>query len=157
MSENAFADVVMGAFLADGLQKVSDAIETFVRACLDEDERMVLDHWDSDGRARIATMWTGSEPGYTTVASDQGDGVWVADGREVTDARHVQVLFDPARVLAEVAAQRKLLDLIHEWARNCPAPAGNEAAIAHWMRLALAQPYAGRPGWREEWATGGAA
>jgi hypothetical protein len=28
MSKDAFVDVVMGAFLADGLQKISDAIET---------------------------------------------------------------------------------------------------------------------------------
>jgi hypothetical protein len=32
MSKDPFVDVVMGAFLADGLQKISDAIETY---CMD--------------------------------------------------------------------------------------------------------------------------
>jgi len=139
---------------------MSDDLVAFVRACLDEDERAILDHWDSDGRARIATMWTGGEPGYTTVASDQGDGAWVADGREVVDARHVLVLFDPARVLAEVAAKREQLRIcvaameageIPEHATWSDHAAGAE--VARDMVAVMAQPFAGRPGWREEWAT----
>jgi hypothetical protein len=35
MSKDPFVDVVMGAFLADGLQKISDAIETY-RMDIDE-------------------------------------------------------------------------------------------------------------------------
>jgi hypothetical protein len=147
-----------------------DELVAFVRACLDEDERVIRDRWDSDGRARVATMWTGGEPGYTTVASDHGDGVWIADGREVTDARRVQVLFDPARVLAEVAAKRAIVDLHHRvdddypngWPEN-PSCAGCHAGYDEepWtehindcpeLRI-LAGIYAGRPGWREEWAT----
>ena len=142
-----------------------DELVAFVRACLDEDKRAILDRWDSDGRARIATMWTGGEPGYTTVASDQSDGVWIADGREVDDARHVLVLFDPARMLADVAAKRAILGLaqgmldeadeqdkraelsIYEEGGEC------QRTDARAIIRALAQPFAGRPGWREEWAT----
>lgn len=75
----------------------------------------ILNGWDSDGKARVATMWTGPEPGYTTVAADSGDGVWVADGREVTDARHVHVLYDPAHELAVYAALRAVVELAERW------------------------------------------
>lgn len=85
--------------------------------------------------------------------------------------------YDPARVLAEVEAKRRILDL-HIGAHDCteihtgvypddwPADAGwgkagerrAHAANEHFeadqpcptVRL-LAQPYAGRDGWREEW------
>jgi hypothetical protein len=127
----------------------------WLRQQIDEDERVILDRWDSDGRARVATMWTGSEPGYTTMASDQGDGVWVADGREVTDARHALVLFDPARVLAEVAAKRAILEeCIDTIELNSGEVVNSESVwLAESIVKAMAQPYAGRPGWREEWAT----
>jgi hypothetical protein len=74
-----------------------------------EDEAQILNHWDSDGRARIATMWVGDE-GYTTVASDHADEHWCADGREVADPRHVRILFDSARALAECAAKRRIIE-----------------------------------------------
>ena len=44
----------------------------FLLARIAEDEERIA-HWDSDGRARVATMWTGGTPGYTTVASDHAD------------------------------------------------------------------------------------
>jgi hypothetical protein len=99
------------------------ALTEFLLARIAEDEADVLDRWDSDGRARVATVWTGGDPGYTTVASDDGDGVWIADGREVTDARNAHVLFDPARVLAECEAKRQIV----EWHRWSPSP-GMECA-----------------------------
>jgi hypothetical protein len=164
------AEAIAAAVRAEGEDEpVSDVVEfvAWLREQLDEDERAILDRWDSDGRARVATMWTGGEPGYTTVASDQGDGVWVADGREVTDARHVLVLFDPARVLAEVAAKKAILDLYRQawgehqsWLEDVGGDTfgradeirGRVESLHETIRL-LAQPYAGRPGWREEWAT----
>lgn len=87
----------------------SPSIVEFINARLDEAEDGILNGWDSDGRARVASMWTGSGLGYTTVASDHGDGHWIADGREVSDARRVKVLFDPAYVLADIAAKRRIL------------------------------------------------
>ena len=88
-----------------------------IRAALDDQQRRILVGWDSDGKARVATMWTGHEPGYTTVASDQGDNEWVADGREVDDARHVTVLFDPAAELRRIDAMRKMVDRCDETLR----------------------------------------
>jgi hypothetical protein len=125
----------------------------FVRACLDEDERV----------ARAA------RPGYFTPAV-------LSLFSAVGDAQHV-TRHDPARVLAEVAAKRALLEL-HDGEHYCPelktgvyphdwpsaAPWGSageawrHASSEHFegpcptLRL-LAQPYTGRPGWREEWAT----
>jgi hypothetical protein len=87
-------------------------------------------------------------------------------------ARH-----DPARVLAEVEAKRAILEL-HDGEHDCrelitgvyphdwPSAASWGSAGEAWrhassdhfegpcptLRL-LAEPYAGRPGWREEWAT----
>jgi hypothetical protein len=76
-------------------------------------------------------------------------------------ARH-----DPARVLAEVEAKRAILELHKEVphkydthpASYC-ASCGDQGCCGHDVDYpcetikALAQPYAGRPGWREEWAT----
>jgi hypothetical protein len=57
-------------------------------------------------------------------------------------ARH-----DPARVLAEVVAKRRILDLftppVSEW--------GSETLRLYGLAQLLALPYADRPGYREEW------
>lgn len=46
---------------------------------------------------------------YTTVGASSGDGEWVASGAELPDPQHVQVVYDPVRVLAECAAKRALI------------------------------------------------
>lgn len=48
---------------------------------------------------------------------------------------------------AEIEAKRQLLDWAATWLRRGCAPWSADA-----LRI-LAQPYAGRPGWREEWRT----
>jgi hypothetical protein len=53
--------------------------------------------------------------------------------------------FDDARVLAEVEAKRRILDL---WSSVDPGPAG---AVLAEVILHLAQPLASRPGFRDEW------
>lgn len=148
-----------------------DDLITWLRDELDERERRILDGWDSDGRARVATMWTGPETGWTTVASDHRDDRWVADGREVTDARHVRILWDPAQELADVEATRRILDLHQptshpdhpgaivcehcndlchsETGLMCDSPDAPYPCLT--VRL-LAWPFAERPGYRQEWA-----
>ena len=86
-------------------------ITDFLLARIAEDEQAVY-YWDSDGPdgAVVATVWTGEGPGYTTVAASSVEGVWVADGHEVEDPRHVHMLFDPARVLAECGAKRAIVE-----------------------------------------------
>ena len=90
-------------------------ITEFLNARLDEERAEAL-HWDGDGRARIASMWTGGDPGYVILANDHGDDVWIgADGDVVEDVRQVRVIYDPARVLAEVEAKRRIVALHEQW------------------------------------------
>lgn len=110
-----------------------DELITWLRAQLDDDERVARAAWPD---------CTPDDPR----ASDE-------------DIRHI-ARWDPARVLAEVEAKRRILDL---------APAAVMRALgtqdpdfrdgyldAHEEAVKLlAQPYAGRPGWREEWRAEG--
>jgi hypothetical protein len=128
----------------------------FVRACLDDDERVARD----------------VDPQGWTEAIEAGHWNELDPTEYAHIARH-----DPARVLSEVAAKRALLEL-HDGEHYCPelktgvypydwpsaAPWGSAGeAWRHasserfegpcpTLRL-LAQPFAGRPSWREEWAT----
>jgi hypothetical protein len=142
-----------------------DELIAFVRQQLDEDERVALavtemarfDEWDAVGSA---------------VDDEIGRSNWEVVGiaRPPTApaakaiSQHI-ARWDPARVLAEVEAKRAMLDVIlayeakidGEWgcchsadaigAGRCPEIDPNEI---HAIRV-LAQPYAGREGWREEW------
>lgn len=127
----------------------------FLRARLDEEQQSV-EQWDSDGRAQVAVMWTGPEPGYTTVAMAHPGTPWIADGREVADARHVRVLYDPARVLADIEAKRRLVDLhVDGGPGGCYCLECGDITVA-WpcptLRL-LALPHAGHTDYRaEEWS-----
>lgn len=61
---------------------------------------------------------------------------------------------DPARVLGECAAKRQVIAecldrLLSSDAENFPDDLAPD--LAGRILRALAQPYAGRPGWREEW------
>lgn len=74
---------------------------------------------------------------------------------------------DPARVLADVAAKRKILDQFWDTSATFKhfladedagmpkliALRAKQVALLDVLR-ALAEPYAGRPGWRPEWRTG---
>ena len=101
-----------------------DELVAFVRRCLDEDERV----------AREASPdCTPDDPR----ASD-------------ADIRHV-ARWNPARVLAEVEAKRHILDRCtryFQWPDMSRMVTDDLAAATV---LLLAQPYAGREGWREEW------
>lgn len=133
---------------------VTDDLVAFLRARLDERKNLILNGWDSDGKALIASMWTGGEPGYTTVAAGSGDDDdWHADGREVESPRHVMVLFDPARELRRIEADRLLVD---ECARLLRPDAGisdpAEIDPGSWATLrVLALPDDDHPDYRPEW------
>lgn len=67
-------------------------------------------------------------------------------------------------MLAEVAAKRQILRACEAWTNTEPLHPGDMEDRAYegaeqWtglqVLLMLAQPYAGRPGWRAEWAAGG--
>ena len=89
-----------------------------------------------------------------------------AEETRTVDAMHI-ARWDPARVLAEVeleradvAAKRRILELHapfgapdwpHQACRTCGDLGDPVEAPCETVRL-LAQPYAGQPGWRAEWA-----
>jgi hypothetical protein len=151
---------------------MTDLVE-FLRAALDEDERVA--------RAATPGPWRWEEPSdsewptydQSLVSDGKADGGepaavllgWGHDASgieaEQADRDHI-ARHDPARVLAEVAAKRAILDryeaLLAYAARpydDHPDPS-RRAGYLHALQVViegLAQPYAGRPGWREEWAT----
>jgi hypothetical protein len=72
--------------------------------------------------------------------------------QSIADAAHI-ARHDPARVLAEVAAKRLILEYAPPKAHGTFDDGwrrGQMAFHAHTLRL-LALPYAGHPDWREEW------
>lgn len=109
-----------------------DELVVWLRAQLDEDERI----------ARAATQgeWVWSRefvtpPGYhhrTVGPLEPGDAAYIA-------------AWDPARVLREIEAKRRIVDR-YAWLREH----GDTGGTA-WVLPLLALPYADRPGYREEW------
>jgi hypothetical protein len=79
---------------------------------------------------------------------------WYFDHIDEAARPLVDLALDPARVLAEVDAKRRLLDL-HPYAGLLSAPESCESCVVipgpcPTLRL-LALPYADRPGCRPEW------
>jgi uncharacterized protein DUF6221 len=129
---------------------VTDVYEliTWLRAQLDHDEQVAVEARDTDH-------------------SGVFDGTGIVVMHAATGTRNVTLIstvathiadWDPARVLAEVDAKRRMLDWLTRvdeymdrddmsWHRLGGAIDTDDA-----VRL-LAQPYAGREGWRTEWTT----
>jgi hypothetical protein len=111
----------------------ADDLVAFVKRCLDEDERVAREgerYWH---------------------------GIRIESATEVEED-HVR-RWDPARVLAEVEAKRRILDLYEgacaEVRSFVTADQRAAARVAQFQLeaviTAFAQPYAGHEGWREEW------
>jgi hypothetical protein len=128
-------------------------VEDLVRwlsAQLDEDERVA--------RGCSGMAWQEHPKNWVSAASLSRVALVVHDG----DRSHV-VRHDPARVLRETDAKRRLLELHALEYRDRPervlgeaddpfcAECSGEAFPCETLRL-LALPYADRPGYREEWA-----
>jgi hypothetical protein len=152
------------------------ALVEFLRACLDEDETMAraadVKQGDPEWVVHEAALTGGewfrvrSKLDVRPIAlvqridGDNGEPAAVLDASSVAThiARH-----DPATVLADVAAKRRVLNSLENavYMRDSgdPSPVpwvrqihGASVAALECAVLALAQAYAGRPGWREEWA-----
>jgi hypothetical protein len=154
-----------------------DTLVTWLRTQLDDDERA----------ARAAAALCGCDPAAPRweFADDEHEGRivitdhphpairhqltrrWNRSYPDMFAARHI-VRWDPAHVLAEVEAKRRLLELHccagiltgagyadggFTWCTTCGGGGPNEYPT-EWpcptLRL-LVLPYAGRAGWREEW------
>lgn len=134
-----------------------DDLATWLRAQLDDDERVAQAVLGVNAVAGLkrgvpAPRWETPE-GTSQIRST--DGILRVQHTWAREAEHI-ARWDPARVLAEVDAKRKLLDWLTDvdrymdrddlsWHRLSGA-VDVEAAL----RL-LALPYADRDGYREEW------
>lgn len=118
---------------------------------------------DDEETARVAAALTRSpwaNIGSTVICADRFPVVSHGDGEQAT-AEHI-ALWDPARVLAEVAAKRRILDRHSK--SDFPADS-DELGGYKWQAhcdhcghvcpcpdlLDIVQPFAERPGFREEW------
>lgn len=80
----------------------------FLAARLDEDEATAR----HSGPALVAWLTlhdSSGQMGYTTVASSDEYGPWVADGRDLPEPASARIVYDPARVLREVEAKRAII------------------------------------------------
>lgn len=128
-----------------------DDLATWLRAQWDDDERVA--------RAAQPGPWTMRENGTPWTDIDATDGTvtssYEGDVVAVSDAEHM-VRWDPARVLAELDAKRRIVDLCVDMLR--PDSAGpqdlgpDDVDPTMWdvLRL-LALPMAGRDGYDESW------
>ena len=141
---------------------MTDDLVTWLRAQLDEDERLAraafsdAGHWSANGSRFIVDQPDDGEWRRGTLAMDdrrvEGIGITLYDeGGHDEDQAAFIAEHDPARVLREVEAKRRIIEE-HPYAgagkcetcdldRDWPCPT---------LRL-LALPYADRSGYREEW------
>lgn len=119
------------------------ALIEWLRAQLDDDERLAL----------------AASPSPWCVDPNDNEQVLAIDGVEVAafalssnqvrnTAIHIAE-FDPARVLAEVKAKRAIVDDCATYVQNDEVAVTDGLALR--MLCRLAEPYAGREGWQNEW------
>jgi hypothetical protein len=89
---------------------------------------------------------------YTAVgasADERGEsGIWIVDGKEVPAPAFVHVIYDPALVLREVAAKRRIV----AWASDPKMhPELIPEAERYYVLTALALPYDDHPDFQEAW------
>lgn len=127
------------------MRRVSSDLVVWLRAQLDEDERL----------ARAAMASVSAEPD----ASGEWPGwPWPSGGTSKIPWVVHCMAHDPARVLVEVDSKRKILDL-HSVGRSHRDDGKPVCGSCRKHRLypcqvvlLLALPYAGRPGYLKEWA-----
>lgn len=107
----------------------ADAILAFIRLCLNEDEDEARDAKERTTTSR--RMLNGQMQTVTTEPAAWRRSVW-----------------PPDRVIADIAAKRRQLDIIETMLGEDPATTG---MYAHQLLQAHAAAYRDRPGYREEW------
>lgn len=123
---------------------------TWLRAQLDEDERVAQEAYDASrgGWALRVIVEDDSGPDrYLDLGSRGLDAGFGRDDQILPkQAAHI-ARHDPVRVLAEVAAKRRRIDELVMMAYDDPA----DETASFLLRLET-QPFADRPGYRPEWA-----
>ena len=120
----------------------------FLTACLDEDERVAV---AAGGREWLSDPDGFREGRVEEVTPPPGEvGVVVYDEGRPTgeEAAHIAA-WNPARVLADIAAKRAIV----EECADTLSPWDDGQWLAVKTLGLLAQPYAGRDGWDEAWRT----
>lgn len=140
-----------------------DDLATWLRAQLDEDERVARAAAET---ASYHFVWHRDALLSAANFQEQGRGiVWDQRALEPEQNRHAKH-WDPVRVLAELAAKRRILRMwvdytISRWDLPEGVHDGRDddermrddatARLMDRIVLLLAQPYADRPGYRPEW------
>lgn len=156
-----------------------DELLPWLRAVLDEEERLALDA----GGSGPAGRWVEGEPLGAAVGTESGEAVVFENSPPTLGQQRHIAEHDPARVLAEVDAKRRILDWCEQQRREVDYPSAEEArpgeahraADGHvyaqggpdvgWVRLReqttraeahkvaqlVALPCSDRPGYRDEW------
>ena len=114
--------------------------------------------WGVSDRGHSATVRADGPnfPLVTELDQDQAPGVgWLGDVLGMVAS------FDPARVLAECEAKRRIVEQASEADRKCPEgdwPEDGDMSwaplsdLGRWTMKVLALPYADRPEYEKEWA-----
>lgn len=141
---------------------MSDAALAWLRAQLDDDERLAREAGPGPWLAITTNDFTGGPDSALDLGGPQGRVVlagWFDDDPlRPTEAEHI-ARWDPARVLAEIEAKRRILDdydIVVSAIRRVDDVEGNQLLYARRdARMSdirwLAQPYADRPGFPQEW------
>jgi len=133
-------------------------LASWLRVQFDEEQRLA----ERAIKASGGRIWTADENGiFPQDDPSNHPGAFLADAYGCTDPGygfHI-ARWDPARVLAEIDAKRRILDL-HTGGHECSGYDHqgeidrcryyHDFEICSTVRL-VAVPYAGRPGWQEQW------
>jgi hypothetical protein len=118
-----------------------DELVAFLTRCLDEDERVARCVFRSRIRADGSQVMSIDPPDCPEIL--------VAQVINAPTAEHI-ARWSCQRVLVEAEVKRRILGLHHP-IDPCDAHGAAQETIPCDTLLALAQPYAGQDGWREEW------
>jgi hypothetical protein len=130
-----------------------DDLVTWLRAALDEEAHVATEAADG------APSWSSAEAhrvSARSVSDDRHRPVVYDEGSPTEEQADHIARWDPARVLSEVEAKRARIDLFAEMAtgdtvlRSFGASEADPAFMEYLLKLE-AQPYASRPGFRDEW------
>jgi len=139
---------------------LTDDLITWLRGQLDEDERVARAVRDQRWVYRRSYDSAAEQTDHVLVIGDRAIGADFGDDPLTpAEAEHI-ALHDPARVLAEVDAKRRILGwMVDDAGFDLPATKTQAMSSEEWYRVTVARvtikllalPYANRDGYREEW------
>jgi hypothetical protein len=138
---------------------ITDDIALWLRIWLDEDERVAREAtagtWTVDTCSVITDDVTGDNRSHVLYSVGMHNRGWPSSADAEHIARH-----DPARVLREVAAKRRVLERhqpVHAWDGKLCCDWCSVLSVSVYQEWPCpdvrdaAAPYEDRPGYREEW------